>query len=114
MAKAPPLVCKRCDKDPSEHIVRNERLTCPGTNGSGEWEYTDDRLAWDLMQQLNDLDARKERLTRRLFELVEKKKKKVTPDSKSRAAVEDFLNAVLPTMEGYDEYGQLIDPEVFA
>jgi hypothetical protein len=111
MKKAPPLVCRHCGKCPSEHIVRNERLTCAA--GNSEYKDTDDREAWDIMRQLDDLDARKERLTRRLFELTEKKKK-ARPVTKGQAAVEDFLNAVLPTMEGYDEYGQLIDPEAFA
>jgi hypothetical protein len=69
MRKAPPLVCRHCSKEPSGHVVRKERLTC--AKGGKEWEDTDDRQAWDILRQLDDLDTRQVNLRRRLFELTE-------------------------------------------
>jgi hypothetical protein len=59
--------CKNCGKLPSQHRVRNEKLTCE--DGS-VWQWTDDAKAKMLIETIDRLEATLTARKSELFKLV--------------------------------------------
>jgi len=64
----PPLVCANCGKTVAEHVRRPyDALRC---KDGKSWKHTDEYEVWDTLRQLENIDARRERLTAKLARLT--------------------------------------------
>lgn len=62
------LKCSNCGKSPTEHVVRNERLTC--ADQDREWQWSRDDQAIMLMERIDYHEQAAAKLTTTLFRLI--------------------------------------------